>query len=70
MLPEQTKIFITGLGFLNHNDFMLNKPRFPWCYFRVGWPGFYTFQHPMVFCFQNCSDLLREKIVLVIAKNF
>ena len=24
----------------------------------------------MVFCYQNCSDLLREKIVLVIEKNF
>ena len=24
----------------------------------------------MVFCYQNCSDLLREKIVLVIKKNF
>ena len=24
----------------------------------------------MVFCYQNCSDLLWEKIVLVIEKNF
>ena len=24
----------------------------------------------MVFCYQNCSDLLLEKIVLVIEKNF
>ena len=24
----------------------------------------------MVFCYQNCSDLLGEKIVLVIEKNF
>ena len=24
----------------------------------------------MVFCYQNCSDLVREKIVLVIEKNF
>ena len=24
----------------------------------------------MVFCYQNCSDLLWEKIILVIAKNF
>ena len=24
----------------------------------------------MVFCYQNCSDLQREKIVLVIEKNF
>jgi hypothetical protein len=24
----------------------------------------------MVFCYQNCSDLLREKIVIVIEKNF
>ena len=24
----------------------------------------------MVFCYQNCSDLLGEKIVLVIKKNF
>ena len=24
----------------------------------------------MVFCYQNCSDLLREKIVLVIEKKF
>ena len=24
----------------------------------------------LVFCYQNCSDLLREKIVLVIEKNF
>ena len=24
----------------------------------------------IVFCYQNCSDLLREKIVLVIEKNF
>jgi hypothetical protein len=24
----------------------------------------------MVFCYQNCSDLLWEKIVLVVKKNF
>ena len=30
------------------------------------WPAF----HRMVFCYQNCSDLLWEKIVLVIEKNF
>ena len=24
----------------------------------------------VVFCYQNCSDLLREKIVLAIEKNF
>ena len=24
----------------------------------------------MVFCYQNCTDLLTEKIVLVIEKNF
>jgi hypothetical protein len=24
----------------------------------------------MVFCYQNCSELLLEKIVLVIEKNF
>ena len=27
-------------------------------------------QVSMVFCYQNCSDLLWEKIVLVIEKNF
>jgi hypothetical protein len=27
-------------------------------------------QREMVFCYQNCSDLLWEKIVLVIEKNF
>ena len=31
----------------------------------------YVIQLPnMVFCYQNCSDLLWEKIVLVIKKNF
>ena len=24
----------------------------------------------MIFCYQNCSDLMQEKIVLVIEKNF
>ena len=31
---------------------------------------FREFYAKMVFCFQNCSDLLWEKIVLVIEKNF
>ena len=29
-----------------------------------------TFNQKMVFCYKNCSDLLWEKIVLVIEKNF
>ena len=29
-----------------------------------------NFRWKMVFCYQNCSDLLWEKIVLVIQKNF
>ena len=29
-----------------------------------------THSWSMVFCYQNCSDLLWEKIVLVIEKNF
>ena len=28
------------------------------------------YMHKMVFCYQNCSDLLWEKFVLVIEKNF
>ena len=28
-----------------------------------------AFEKKKVFCYQNCSDLLREKIVLVIDKN-
>ena len=31
---------------------------------------FRYFKETMVFCYQNCSDLLWEKIVLVIEKNF
>jgi hypothetical protein len=30
----------------------------------------YNRKHKMVFCYQNCSDLLWEKISLVIEKNF
>ena len=33
-------------------------------YATMGWNA------SMVFCYQNCSDLLWEKIVLVIGKNF
>ena len=40
--------------------------------------GFVPYDHPtgqsnksvLVFCYQNCSDMLREKKVLVIQKNF
>ena len=34
------------------------------------WPEIIFSKLTMVFCYQNCSDLLREKIVLVIEKNF
>ena len=30
----------------------------------------FLFRLTMVFCYQNCSDLLWEKIVLVVEKNF
>ena len=45
--------------------FLLNicqQKKSPWCHMDV--------VKPMVFCYQNCSDLLWEKIVLVIEKNF
>ena len=35
----------------------------------VGLKGF-AFTLEMLFCYQNCFDLLREKIVLVIKKTF
>ena len=34
------------------------------------WPLFESIEEEMVFCYQNFSDLLREKVVLVIEKNF
>ena len=37
-------------------------------FFLFGTHG--SFREKMVFCYQNYSDLLREKIVLVIEKNF
>ena len=37
--------------------------------FNATWFPFNS-EYEMVFCFQNCSNLLWEKIVLVIEKNF
>ena len=41
-------------------------------YYNLPWPTYdNTFlKLSLVFCYQNCSDLLWEKIVLVIEKNF
>ena len=38
------------------------------CYIQTAWKLSIILE--MVFCYQNCSDLLWEKIVLVIEKNF
>ena len=32
--------------FINHNDFLLNKPGFHWRYFLHGWPGKSQFRRP------------------------
>ena len=36
---------------------------------EVGTKSFFSFTNIMVFCYQNCSDLLWEKIVLLIEKK-
>ena len=34
------------------------------------WPAHHIYSRTLVFCYQNCSELLWEKIVLIIEKNF
>ena len=54
----------SGLNLIfNAHAFVLKKGSVYNCVLR----GIHTL---LVFCYQNCSDLLREKIVLVIEKKF
>ena len=48
------------------SNLFLKLSVFPWLNFF----SIHLFVKIMVFCYQNCSDLLWEKIVLVIEKNF
>ena len=54
--------------------FLLNSLRctviYVWHFFDEKNPALKNVFTRMVFCYQNCSDLLWEKIVLVVEKNF
>ena len=56
---------ITFLNFhLGHETFEIKGLEFETTSEKKGEKG------EIVFCYQNCSDLLQEKVVLVIEKNF
>ena len=56
-------IYFTKFNFIFH--FTLKKME-NW----NSWQKLYFWCKTMIFCYQNCSDLLGKKIVLVIKKNF
>ena len=66
---HHTKNFFTN-GRNTSPDLIFLKPKW-WTHSEFIWvPDYIWFLGRMAFCYQNCSDLLREKIVLVTEKNF
>ena len=64
-LKQDKKVLPDGLNWL---PYQAKKPS--WEYNSLQIFSLLQIGMKMVFCYQNCSDLLWEKIVLVIEKNF